>query len=194
MKKKIALPGFSLIEISISLLILGIISNIVVTQLNIFNKIQANQKTQSNIDFVVKAIAAYCISNDGQLPFPAPISNHTGIQSDGMKGTFGLVPFKTIGIMEKFIKGGNGKNLLYRMNPHFGKSVTSDANLNLGIAEFHSDIKDDKVAIIIKSQDNKGMDEIVVWYSEKSFVANFMNGVMKPKTVVQTGLFDEAPI
>ncbi|MDR1609777.1 MAG: type II secretion system GspH family protein [Holosporales bacterium] len=192
MAKKITLPGFSLIEVSISLLILGIISSIVMTQLNIFNKAYTSQKTQSNIDFVVKAIAAYCMSNDEQLPFPSPISGNVGIQSESMKDTFGYVPFKTLGIMEKFSKSGNGKRLLYKMNPHFGKSSTA-SDITFGISEFHSDIKDDKVAIVIKSQDSDGKDEIVVWYGEKSFIANFMNGVIR-RTEAKTGLFDEEPI
>ncbi|MDR2459121.1 MAG: prepilin-type N-terminal cleavage/methylation domain-containing protein [Holosporales bacterium] len=191
MAKKIALPGFSLIEVSISLLILGIISSVVMTQLNIFNKVHTNQKTHNNIDFVVKAIAAYCMSNDDRLPFPST-SGDVGIQNESMKDTFGCIPFKTLGIMEKFSKNGNGKKLLYRMNPHFGQSSTT-ANVTLGISEFHSDIKDDKVAIIIKSQDANGRDEIVVWYSEKSFIANFMNGTMR-RTEARTGLFDEEPI
>jgi prepilin-type N-terminal cleavage/methylation domain-containing protein len=192
MMKKITLPGFSLIEVSISLLILGIISSVVMTQLNMFNKAHANQKTQSNIDFVVKAIAAYCMSNDEQLPFPSSTSSNVGLQNEGLKDTFGCVPFRTLGIMEKFSKSGNGKRLLYRMNPHFGKSSIG-ANVTLGIGEFHSDIKDDKVAIIIKSQDSNGRDETVVWYGERSFIANFMNGTMR-RTEARTGLFEEEPI
>jgi prepilin-type N-terminal cleavage/methylation domain-containing protein len=191
--RKIALPGFSLIEVSISLLILGIISSVVMTQLNVFNKIYANQKTQSNIDFVVKAIAAYCISNDGQLPYPSSTSGNVGIQNETMKDTYGYAPFKDLGVMEKYSKDGNGRALLYRMNPRFGKSALSPTDRTLGITEFHSDIKDDKVAIIIKSQNDDGKDEIVVWYGEKSFIANFTNGIA-PKATAQTGIFDDDPI
>ena len=59
------------------------------------------------------------------------------------------------------------------MNPHFGKASTA-SDVTLGISEFRSDIKDDKVAIVIKSRNSDDRDEIVVWYSERSFIANFI--------------------
>jgi hypothetical protein len=111
-----------------------------------------------------------------------------------MKGSFGIVPFNTIGIMERFAKNGKGKWLLYRMNPSFGQSVSSEPLKNLGISEFHSEIKDDKVALIIKSQNSKSEDEIVIWYSEKSFVSNLMNGTLTKKATVQTRVVTEEPL
>jgi prepilin-type N-terminal cleavage/methylation domain-containing protein len=192
MKKQTKFSGFSLLEVSISLLILGVISGVCVTQLNMINTIYASQKTQNNIDFVIKAIAAYCISNDGRLPFPSSASRDIGFQDESMKNSFGIVPFRTIGIMEKFAKNGKGKRLFYKMNPLFGQPVSQGQARNLGISEFHSEIKDDKVAFVLKSQDNKGKDEIVIWLSEKSFVSNYMNGVIMKKSIVKTESIEEA--
>jgi prepilin-type N-terminal cleavage/methylation domain-containing protein len=180
--------GFSLIEISIALVILGIISSISITQLNMFNRAFAIQKTHSNIDFVVKSIAAYCIANDLELPFPSHMTTNIGIQNEGMKESFGLVPFKSLGIMEKFAKNGRGQWLLYKMNPYFGKLAPTTQYRHLGITDFVSTIHDDKVAIIIQSPGLEKMPEIKIWYGEKSFLANFTDNRGRPKQDIVTKL------
>ncbi len=173
MSRKVYFPGFSLIEVSISLLIIGIISSIGISQLKIVNKIYASQKTQANIDFVTKAIGAYCIATDFKIPYPSQFKSNLGNQNESMKNSFGLIPFKSLGIMEKFAKNGNGKWLLYKMNPNFGKTTTSIEQRNIGVADFSTEIPGDKVAFIIKSQNFKNEDEITIWYSEKVFISNF---------------------
>lgn len=171
--KKVYFQGFSLIEVSISLIIIGIISSIGISQLNIMNRVYRMQKTQANIDFVVKSIAAFYLANDCRsIPFPSNTSN-IGYQDKTKAGSFGIVPFKSLGIMEKFAKNARGKWLLYKMNPNFGKSNL--ANKTLGVSEFSSEIPGDKVAFIIKSQNEKKEDEITIWYSEKTFISNFAN-------------------
>jgi prepilin-type N-terminal cleavage/methylation domain-containing protein len=181
------LSGFSLIEISISLLIIGIISSIVIPQLKAILRLNNSQKTQTNIDFVIRAIGAYYLSTF-KLPWPSKIDTNLGEQSESIKQSFGIVPFKTLGIMEKFAKNGNGKWLLYRVNPLFGSSVSLLEQKNLGISEFSSSIPDDKVAIIIKSQSHKNEDELVIWYSEKTFIANFANNKTPTRTQGRSAL------
>lgn len=171
--RKVSFSAFSLIEVSISLLIIGILSGIWGNQLKMINKIQSSQKTQTNIDFTVKALAAYCIAEDFKLPYPSKLNSDLGKQSESMKNSFGIIPFKSLGIMEKFAKDGNGRWLLYKMNPNFCN--LNSQNSNLDVKEFSSDIAGDKVAFIIKSQNSAGVDETTVWYSEKTFISNFMN-------------------
>lgn len=188
MKKKdiflhFSLRGFSLLEISISLLIIGIISSISVTQLRSVMKFNANQKTQSNIDFVLKTIGTYYSSNDHPLPYPSSSKQNIGYQNEDMKEEFGIIPFKTLGIMEKFAKDGNGQWLLYRMNPLFGKNINSIDQNDMGIKEFDSKITNDRVAIVIKVQDKDLKTESLHWYSEKSFIANFANNIQKQNTI-----------
>ena len=101
-----------------------------------------------------------------------------------MKNTFGIIPFKTLGIMEKFAKNAKGKWLLYKMNPDFGK--TTALNKNLGITSFSSQIPQDKVAFIIKSQNERWEDEVVAWYSEKTFISNLANNRLPSDTVQLT--------
>ncbi|MDR1034606.1 MAG: type II secretion system GspH family protein [Holosporales bacterium] len=173
MKRKVFLTGFSLLEVSISLFIVGIISSIFVTQFSATRKIYATHKTMANIEIVLKALVSYYISKEGAIPFPSASDRNIGIQNSSTQGCFGLIPFKALGIMERFAKDGNGRWLLYQMNPFFGKSVSSDQQRNLGITEFASDSIDDKVAIVIKSQGSDGSDETIIWYSEKNFIANY---------------------
>ncbi|MDR1289260.1 MAG: prepilin-type N-terminal cleavage/methylation domain-containing protein [Holosporales bacterium] len=188
MKRKVFLPGFSLLEVSISLFIVGIISSIFIAQFSATKKIHAAHKTMSNIEIILKSIGSYCISKEGVIPFPSTSDRALGIQNSSMQNSFGLVPFKTLGLMERFAKDGNGRWLLYRMNPFFCKQTSSTQQKNLGIAEFAADSADDKVAIIIKSQDSNGNDETVIWYSEKNFIANYAGNRTFRRIQPQVGL------
>ena len=170
---KTKIPGFSLIEVSISLIIIGIISSIGISQLRLMNKVYASQKTQTNIDFVVRALGAYCTCKALKLPYPSKMNANVGIQSEDMKHSFGIIPFKSLGIMEKFAKDGNGHWMLYKVNPNFGKVIFSSEDKSLGISDFSSELPNDRVAFIIKSKNSKNEDEVTVWYSEKTFVSNF---------------------
>ena len=170
---KAKIPAFSLIEVSISLIIIGIISSIGISQLRVMNKVYSSQKTQANIDFVIRSLGAYCTCKALQLPYPSKMNANIGIQSEEMKHSFGIIPFKSLGIMEKFAKDGNGHWMLYKVNPDFGKVVFSPENKSLGITDFSSELPNDRVAFIIKSKNSKNEDEITIWYSEKTFVSNF---------------------
>ncbi|GHT88388.1 hypothetical protein FACS1894113_0710 [Alphaproteobacteria bacterium] len=172
MKLKANFPGFSLIEVSISLLIVGLISSICMNQLKAVLKLNAKQKTHSNIDFVVRSLGAYYMAS-AKIPFPSSLTLDVGLQKESMKDSFGIVPFRTLGIMEKFAKNGYGKWLLYKMNPFYRLDNAERAKRNLGIDEFASEDKKDKVIFIIKSQNAKGEDELQIWYSQNVFIANF---------------------
>lgn len=174
MIQNIKLKGFALIEVSIALLILGIISSISISQFATLKRMQAEITTRSNIDYVLKSLGAYYISRVGLLPAPASKNSPiTGRQVAG-KTDFGIVPYKSLGIMEKYAKDGYGNWLLYRLNPDIGKSRPRDKNL--GIQEFDSDVQNDKVAIIIKYYTNN--QENIIWYSENNFIQIFANGIV----------------
>ena len=183
--RKVRFGGFSLIEVSISLIIIGIISTIGISQLRLMHKIYASQKTQANIDFVIKALGVYCTSKALKLPFPSKINTDIGHQSEEMQNLFGLVPFKSLGIMEKFAKDGNGRWLLYKMNPNFGKTIFTAEDKTIGISDFNSDIPGDRVAFIIKVKNIKNEDEQTIWYSERTFVANYTNLTSKTLSTLQ---------
>ncbi len=102
-----------------------------------------------------------------------------------MQNSFGLVPFKSLGIMEKFVKDGNGRWLLYKMNPNFGKTIFTAEDKTIGISDFNSDIPGDRVAFIIKVKNIKNEDEQTIWYSERTFVANYTNLTSKTLSTLQ---------
>jgi hypothetical protein len=157
------------------------------SQLTVLKRIHSNQKTLANIEIVLKAIGTYCALKDMVLPFPSKTDMNIGEQSESMKDTFGLVPHRAIGLMAGMTKSGEGIPLQYKMNPMFRKSTSSTLHRTLGISGFASDIATDKVAIIIKSVNKKGKDEIVIWYSEKNFIANYAGG-HRPPVEKQTSL------
>jgi prepilin-type N-terminal cleavage/methylation domain-containing protein len=166
MKKSNTLSGFSLIEVSIALIVIGIISAINIPQLIMMMKIYSQQKTLSNIDFVMKSLGVYYSSADRmRLPFPSDMNKDIGLQNEKLKDSFGIIPFKTLGIMEQFAKDGNGRWLLYQMSHEKSKK-------SLGISDFDPKIND-KVFVIIKSLNTEGNTDAIVWYSEKNFGANF---------------------
>lgn len=141
------------------------------TQLASFTAIDRMQKTQRHCDAVINALGAYYISSDGKLPNP----------SGELIGGFGEVPFKELGIMEKFARDGHGEFLLYRINPFFDKKTSNPEHINLGIDDFSS-THDDKVALVLKAVNKKGNEIYKVWYSERNFKAMFQ----KQKSAVNT--------
>ena len=183
-KGKCKIPAFSLIEISITLLIVGLVSSIMIPQLKSITLLINAQKDQSHLDFITKSIGAYYLSTY-KIPYPSMINSNIGEQNESMKNSFGIVPFKTLGIMEKFAKTSNGMWILYKMNPAFGNKAIKD---NLGISDFSGKINDDKIAIILKTQNSRGEDSLTVWYSEKNFIANFANNKLPPQNVGKTAL------
>ena len=184
-KQKI--KGFALIEVSIALLILGIITSIMMSQFATIRRIKAEITTQQNIEYVLKSLGAYYMYTGGALPNPARINSPTGAQSIG-NTDFGLVPYKTLGIMSKYAKDGYGNWLLYKCNPEFGKPVDAFyLNRNMGIAEFDPYVPNDKVAIIIKySSSSRNNKEPYVWYSENNFIQIYTSGKIQRETLQLT--------
>ena len=169
--------GFALIEVSIALLILGIISSISINQFATLKRIQADTTTKNNIDHVLKSLGAYYIAKRGVLPFPEKIGPRMQGRQTFDYRDFGIVPYKTLGIMEKFVKDGYGNWLKYKVHPDFGVKISKYykmANKNLGVEDFDSYVQNDKVAFIIKYTSNS--QEHTIWYSENNFVQIFANG------------------
>ncbi len=158
------IKGFALVEISIALLILGIVTSITMTQMTAFVKLRREQVTRDNMEFVVKALGAYYLNKGGQLPKP-----DTSIVTDG----FGIVPWRSLGVMDQYCKDGNGRPLLYKCNASvcgsnnssISSGVFSDYMFGLGSGGSGFDIKNDRLMFIIKTVDGKHK----LWYNEKIF-------------------------
>ena len=101
------LQAFALLEVSIALFILGIITCISMTQLSVLRKIQSDFITKQHIEYVLKALGTYYCYNKNP-PLPLPINpNENG---------FGQVPYNELSIMPKYAKDGYGQWLYYKIN------------------------------------------------------------------------------
>lgn len=160
------LNGFALVEVSIALLILGMITSITMTQMVTLTKLRKEQVTRDNIEFILKALGAYYLNKNGQLPNP------TRIMEEG----FGLVPWQTMGIMERYSKDGYGRPLLYKHLPALPISQRTTM-VHGGFA-----IKNDHMLLEIKTVDGKHR----YWYTEKVFTQVYCNGKSYTPSITKT--------
>ena len=150
------LRGFALVEVSIALLILGMITSITMSQLATLTKLRREQVTRDNMEFVVKALGAYYLNKNGRLPKPCNIA------SDG----FGTIPYSAMGIMYRYSRDGYGRPLLYKCDAiAYGKTRSNET-----VTLF--DVKNDIMLFEIKTVDGKQR----VWYSEKVFTQVYCQG------------------
>lgn len=176
--------GFALVEVSIALLILGIITSVTMTQMSAFIKLRREQVTRDNMEFVVKALGAYYLNKNGRLPKP-----DTNTVTDG----FGTVPHRALGVMEQYCKDGNGRLLLYKCNSSVcgssgGSNVGtfSDNMFGLGSGGTGFDIKNDRLMFVIRTVDGKHK----IWYNEKIFTQIYCQGktfrIQQPMTSIKS--------
>jgi prepilin-type N-terminal cleavage/methylation domain-containing protein len=172
--KKIFLKGFSLLEVSIAFLIVGIISGFLLNQIKTYQNFSVMQKTQNNIDAIIISLAAYCnSSSDNSLPCPSNENLATiGFEDEALKNGFGIVPFKSLGLMERQAKDGKGGWIFYMANPYFNQDSYPQSFMTLGVAEFAPKQKD-KVAFILKTQDDHGRKICQIWMSENNFKTKY---------------------
>jgi hypothetical protein len=156
--RKFELRGFLLVEAAVSLLIVGIVSSMCMMQLASFTAIDKMRRTQEHCNMVINALGAYFIATDGRLPEPV---------GETIEG-FGNVPYRELGIMEKFSMDGNGRKLLYKVNNHLRKHAEDMQYIKLGVDEFVGSFED-KVIIVLKSVDSKGDELYKIWHSERNF-------------------------
>lgn len=120
--------GFSLLELAIVLVILGLIGGMSLPLLTAHISRTAVVKTRSHQDYALNAIAAYVEKN---LRFPCPADpKMTGdgfglaqLQCRGEKAK-GILPFKTLGISEAYARDGFKRLMTYVVEPELAKKDT----------------------------------------------------------------------
>lgn len=114
MKK--GLPAFTLIEMSIVLIIVGIIAGFGLPALTNMLFQQKMNQTVKNQEVVLQALAAYVNANNW-LPLPHKVPGET-------RHNVGLVPYKTLGLPESYAKDGFKNWMTYAVE----KSLVSNIN------------------------------------------------------------------
>lgn len=124
--------GFSLLELAIVLVILGLIGGLSLPLLMAQINRAATLKTHSHQEYALHAIAAYVEKNKR---FPCPAEPHISgagygvaqVQCRGQKAK-GILPFKTLGISEIYAKDGFKRLMTYGVEPELTKKDTTLQN------------------------------------------------------------------
>lgn len=129
--------GFSLLELAIVLVILGIIGGISLPLLTAHLSRTALQKTRAHQDYALNAIAAFVERNHR---FPCPADAHAkgptyGVAQLHCRGekAKGILPFKTLGISEMYAKDGFKRLMIYAVEPELAKKDTTLQNEQGGL-------------------------------------------------------------
>lgn len=117
--------GFSLLELAIVLVILGMIGSLSLPLLTAHKTRTALLKTQAHQTYVVSALAAYVEKN---RRFPCPGEAHKGGDQFGLAQEScrrdkarGIIPFKTLGISEIYARDGFTRLMTYVIEPELTK-------------------------------------------------------------------------
>jgi prepilin-type N-terminal cleavage/methylation domain-containing protein len=124
--------GFSLLELSIVLIILGILGGLSLPLLTAQIQRAAHVKTRSHQEYVLNAIAAY-VEKNKRFPCPAipqGIEAEYGVSQLHCRGqrAKGIIPFKTLGISEIYSQDGFKRLMTYVVEPEFAKVDTALQN------------------------------------------------------------------
>lgn len=129
MEKRVRQDGFTLIEMSLVLVIVGIVIMIVYPALTAAQRSTQQSLTTSNLNALMKASAAFVQSN-GCLPCPTPASTLGAgfgrVRGDtvaslcgtcSVSAAEGIVPFVSLGIPAAMAKDGWGRWITMRVDP-----------------------------------------------------------------------------
>tara|TARA_X000000950_G_scaffold68229_1_gene84276 strand:+ start:4206 stop:5387 length:1182 start_codon:yes stop_codon:yes gene_type:complete len=128
--------GFTLIDISIMLLVVGILATPFLMEYNTFLKQEQREQTGINIDESISSIGSFYHAQD-RYPCPAdptlrPGDANYGIENCGAAGNvlYGAVPFRTLGIEERESLDAFKNKLLYgvtRLQTIVGNDYSKDS-------------------------------------------------------------------
>lgn len=119
--------AFTLVEMSMVLIVIGLVIVVVFPALNAIRQSTQRQVTQSNLDTLLRASAAF-VQSHGCLPCPTPAStvgtgfgyvrgNATGAACASCTQAEGIVPFASLGLPIGVAKDGWGRWITMRIDP-----------------------------------------------------------------------------
>jgi prepilin-type N-terminal cleavage/methylation domain-containing protein len=123
-----AARGFTLIELAISLAIIGVLLGMLIVPLNAQIDQQRINDTNRQLQLITEAIMGFAVAN-GRLPCPAAPATASNVANAGTEVkpgaactlTQGVVPWTTLGVPEA---DAWGRRFTYRITPIFADNAT----------------------------------------------------------------------
>ena len=155
--------GFSLIEMSLVLAIMGTVAGLSIPLLIEQKSTQKRQKTTRNIDLVLTALGTYAAGHQN-LPCPASKASKgepITCDKESLEAAVGYVPYKALGLQKQSTKDGFGHGLRYALDPslsekeHFIKNmgprlfVTNEKGGNVISTR---SLANDRLAVVVLSE------------------------------------------
>lgn len=112
------IPGFSLIEVAIVLIIMGLISGMALPALKAMLGWQKAAITAQNQEKILYALASYAIQNKS-LPYAANPLNAQGKQDEASRRCRGIIPYADLGLSETVAKDGYHHWFTYVVDPDY---------------------------------------------------------------------------
>jgi prepilin-type N-terminal cleavage/methylation domain-containing protein len=158
--------GFSLLELAIVLVILGLIGGLSLPLLTAQINRAAILKTRAHQDYAFSAIAAYVEKNK---KFPCPAEPHISgagygvaqVQCRGQKAK-GILPFKTLGVSEIYAKDGFKRLMTYAVDPEFTKKDTALQNEKGGFITVNKESNDSVISSPLTGDRNPNCIAVVL--------------------------------
>jgi type II secretory pathway pseudopilin PulG len=114
--KRQQLPAFSLIEVALSLIILGLVTSFIIPLFTSYLTLDAQRRTDQHQQQILASLANYVLRHS-RLPCPAHITSTKGEALSQCRHGIGRVPYQTLGLSEKIAKDGHNHWFIYIVNP-----------------------------------------------------------------------------
>jgi len=119
-------PGFSLIEMAIVLVIVGLVGGIALPGLKVMVDRQKTSTTTERQEKILYALAGYALQH-GALPNAARPEHPSGVEDKASKLCRGIVPYATLGLHESFAKDGHHHWFTYVVEKEYTKNPPGSA-------------------------------------------------------------------
>lgn len=134
LKKYKKLPGFSLIEAALTLVIAGIMISLTLPALMTAQRSNRHQITQTHQQQLMQVLAGYVVKHD-RLPAPSTPdrkgeSVNTATDDLVISKMVGIIPYKELGIPETMARDGHGHWFTYAVLPDLVEKSNSQDKLN----------------------------------------------------------------
>jgi prepilin-type N-terminal cleavage/methylation domain-containing protein len=127
--------GFTLLEMSIVLIIIGLIVGMVAPLIGQITDSTREKSTSVKLDNIEEAIVAF-VRSEGRIPCPAdPTATPLGEERATCQSTTtddGLVPYRSLGLSEEAVIDGCGQYISYHVDDAYANNATLNSPLVAG--------------------------------------------------------------